>query len=117
MAAIRAGLCAAILATTVPLGAREPLEVDVSPHAAQAPSDVLVQATIEADEANRAIEVAADSGGYYRSSTMDLDGARAACIHTIYFRQLPRGDYVVRVTLYGAGGRERATVRRLVLLR
>ncbi len=117
MVAIRAGLCAAVLVMTVPVGAREPLEVQVSPHAAQAPSDVIVQATIEAHEANRALEVAADSDAYYRASTMDLDGANAASIHTIYFRQLPRGDYVVRVTLYGSGGRERATVRRLVLLR
>ena len=52
------------------------------------------------------IEIVAESAEFYRSSQVPLDGANAALTTTLYYRDLPAGEYEVRGTLIDRGGRE-----------
>lgn len=97
-----------------PLGAREPLAIKVSPEVAFAPANLVVRAMIEADHNNRAIEIAADSADFYRSSAMQLDGDRAPRTRTFEFRSLPSGTYEVRARLFGVDGQVLKSVRHQV---
>ncbi len=101
-------------ATTLPLGAGEPITMRVSPAVAFAPANLIVRATIEADSDNRAVIVTADSVDFYRASEVQLNGDRAPRTNTFEFRSLPPGSYEVRATLIGPSGRPRGAVRQQV---
>jgi hypothetical protein len=88
-----------------PSDAQERLALRVSPAVALAPADLLIRADVAADAANRRIEVVAESDAYYRSSEMQLNGARGPRVTTVTFRGLPGGAYAVRATLKGQDGR------------
>lgn len=96
------------------LAAVERLKLNVSPSVAFAPANVVVRTSIEPDAQNRAVEVAAESPAFYRSSEIDLDGDRAPRTNTFEFRDLPSGVYEVRATLMGPGDAIRATAHREV---
>jgi hypothetical protein len=93
------------------LGAAEPMVVTVYPAVSMAPANVRVQARIEANAANRAIEITADSQNFYRSSIIPLDGASAPRVNVFEFRGLPGGKYEVTAVLIGDNGRRRAYQR------
>ncbi len=76
-------------------GQPEPLRLTVTPKITTAPATVKVIATIDRNSANRALVVQADSGDYFRSSTIQLDGADTARMYEIWFRALPPGDYEI----------------------
>ena len=84
----------------------------VSPAVAFAPADLSVRATIEANDQNRTIEIIAESGDFYRSSEMSLNGEKAPRTTQFEFRGLPGGRYVVVAVLKGAGGEQLASTRR-----
>ena len=92
------------------LDANDRLALRVSPAVAFAPANLSVRATIEADAANRSIEIVAESAEFYRSSEIQLDGDSAPRTTTFQFRSLPTGEYAVRGILRGQGGREITTV-------
>jgi hypothetical protein len=94
--------------------ATDRLAMRVSPAVAFAPANLVVRTTVEADAANRAIEIVAESEEFYRSSEIQLDGAHAPRVTQFEFRSLPKGDYVVRAVLKGQGGDELASVQRQV---
>ena len=93
------------------LGAAEPMIVTIYPAVSMAPANVRVQARIEANAANRAIEITADSQNFYRSSIIPLDGASAPRVNVFEFRGLPGGKYEVTAVLIGDNGRRRAYQR------
>jgi hypothetical protein len=105
---------ALILMCAVLLDAAAPLSMTVSPAQSFAPTTLTIRVHVEPDPANRVLEVIAESGEYYRSSQMPIDGADAS--HTVSFelRDVPGGDYDVTCILINDAGRERATVRRHV---
>jgi hypothetical protein len=98
-------------AATLPVGAGERMTLKVSPAVAFAPANLVVRATIEADAANRSIEIVAESIDFYRSSEIQLEGDKAARTNTFEFRSLPPGTYEVRAKLVGADGQARAAIR------
>jgi hypothetical protein len=103
-----------MLTTTLPIGAGERITVRVSPAVAFAPANLIVRAMIEADEQNRAVQIIAESADFYRSSEIQLEGARAPRTSTFEFHSLPPGTYEVRALLLGAGGQQRAFARQQV---
>jgi len=114
---VRAWIIAVIGAVAVAassLDAGERLALRVSPAVAFAPANLIVRATVEADKGNRSIEIVAESPEFYRSSEIQLDGERAPRTTTFEFRSLPPGTYLVRATLFGDRGDERARVRQEV---
>jgi hypothetical protein len=103
-----------LLTSTLPLGAGERMTLKVSPAVAFAPANLSVRTMIEADSANRGVEIVAESTEFYRSSQIQLDGEHAPRTTTFEFRSLPSGAYEVKATLLGSGGAALATVRQQV---
>jgi hypothetical protein len=102
---------AAVLSlATASTGAGERLSMKVSPAVSFAPANLIVQTTVEADNANRAIEIVAESEQFYRSSEQPLDGDRAPRTTRFEFKGLPGGLYDVKAVLKGPGGHELASV-------
>ena len=97
-------LCGILVLLTVPLGVRtgERLAMRVRPTVAIAPADLIVRTMVEANAANRSIEIIADSEDFYRSSEIPLDGEKAARSAQFWFRNLPSGQYCLRAVLKGA---------------
>jgi hypothetical protein len=98
------------------LQAREPLSMAVSPAQSFAPTNLTIRVRVEPADVNRVLEVVADSGAYYRSSQIPLDGSQAPRTISIEFRNVPGGDYDVRGTLIGSAGKPRAAVRQHVIV-
>jgi predicted phage tail protein len=96
------------LAATSAASANQPLAIKVSPAVSFAPTDLIVQTRVEPDAENRSMEVVAESTDFYRSSTVELEGERAAKTTRFEFRGLPQGEYDVTVTVAGADGRRRS---------
>jgi hypothetical protein len=84
------------------------LWVDVVPKVSQAPAVLRIQALVDPVAENRELEFALESDGYYRSSTIELSGAVSARFHSVEFRSIPGGRYLVRVAVRAAGGVVRA---------
>lgn len=103
-----------MLIAAMPLGAGERMTMKVSPSFAFAPANLLVRAMVEADAQNRAVAIVAQSADFYRSSEIQLEGAKAPRTSIFEFRSLPPGSYEVTAALFGADGRERAIVRQSV---
>jgi len=103
-----------VTVVSMSLSASEPMKIRVSPSVSFAPAVVRVQATIELDADNRAVEITADSGEFYRSSRIQLEGDRAARTNIFEFPGLPAGDYEVTATVFGSDGRPRGRVRQTV---
>jgi hypothetical protein len=112
-----AGLLLGLLAATaLPLGADQRLAVEV-PSVMLAPGHLVVQTQIEPDPANRAIQVTAESSGFYRSSEILLDGDAAPRRNSFEFKDLPPGSYDLHVTLLDSKGEPRASVVRTLQVR
>lgn len=96
-----------------PARAGETLAISVTPSIAFEPANVTVRATMDATDDNRTLEVIADSGEYYRSSVIQLDGDRAPRTTQVSFRSLPSGSYTVRVIVRGSRGETRMQSERV----
>lgn len=93
----------------------EKLLLRVSPNVSNAPSTVVVQATVARNAENRWLHIEADSGGFFRSSDVELDGDKAPLITEIRLNNLPGGEYIVMAVLRNNLG-EKTTVRRTALV-
>jgi hypothetical protein len=96
--------CALLVLCTAPLGAgtSERLTMRVSPTVSFAPAYLVVQTRVESDARNRSIEVIAESGDFYRSSEIPLDGDKAPRSLRFELRGLPGGSYTVAAVLKGS---------------
>jgi hypothetical protein len=91
-----------------PLRAVERLTISVSPSVALAPATVRIRAAVDASPENRAIQIVAESSGFYRSSEIPLDGAQAPRTTIVEFRGLPGGTYTVTAVLIRTNDRATA---------
>ena len=91
------------------------LHIEVSPRISSAPAVVRIRAIVAPDAANRALHIAADSGSFYRSSMVPLDGANAAQVTETTLKNLPGGEYEVTVALVDTNG-GRTSDRRQVMV-
>jgi hypothetical protein len=108
---IKAWVCGLAVMTTTVVGANERLTMQVFPAMSFAPANLVIRTRLEPDISNRAIEVIADSGEFYRSSAIQLEGDRAPRAATFEFRSLPSGEYTVTAVVIGADGQRRAVAR------
>jgi hypothetical protein len=79
-----------------------------------APATVAVRVTVPPDAANRAVAVALDCDGFFRSSEVPLDGDRAPRSIFLEYRDLPPGSYEIRGVLVGSRGEALATAQIMV---
>ncbi len=108
-------LAAGIIASTGGTAAREKLTLHVTPNVSNAPSNITVKATVAPDAANRWLRVEADSGAFYRSSAIQLDGDKAPEVTEFKLSNLPGGEYAVSAVLRNSHGEE-ITVRRTLIV-
>lgn len=87
------------------IGASPRLAIKVTPQVIAAPASIAVTATVERDPENRVLEISADSGGFYRSSAVQLEGAEAPRVTQVWLKGLPGGEYDVVAVLRDARGR------------
>ena len=102
------------LSAAMTVNAGERLTIAVSPLQSFAPTNLMVRVHVPPDDANRALEVSADSGEYYRSSRIQLDGKDAPRTITVEFQRLPGGAYEIRGALIDSAGHARAFAREQV---
>ena len=96
-------------------GASEKLTLRVTPNVSNAPSTVIVKATVARNAANRWLHIEADSGAFFRSSDIQLDGERAPVVTEVRLPNLPGGEYTVVAVLRDNMGGE-TIVRRTALV-
>lgn len=106
----RALFAAFLLTATLPLDANQAITMSVSPRQSLAPTNLSVRLRIQPDADNRVLQVVADSGAFYRSSEISLDGERSVRSTVVEFSNVPRGEYDVYGVLLDAAGRERGRV-------
>ena len=95
--------------------ASEKLTLRVTPNVSSAPSTVIVKATVAKNADNRWLQIEADSGEFFRSSEIQLDGERAPVVTEIRLPNLPGGEYTVVAILRNSMGEE-TIVRRTALV-
>jgi hypothetical protein len=105
-----------LVTSTAAADAKALLSISVSPAQSLAPANLTIRVQVEPDVANRSLEVVAESGDYYRSSRIQLDGSAAPRTISVQFRDVPGGDYDVRGTLLSGAGKVRAAARQRVLV-
>jgi len=105
-----------MLAAAARADVSERLTMAVSPAHSFAPTTLTVRVHVKPDVENRALEVVAESGDYYRSSRIQIDGNEAPQTIAVELRSLPGGDYEVRAALIDGPGRTRALVRKRVIV-
>ena len=108
-------LTAAVAAHPGSLNASNKLSMRLSQTVASAPAEVVVTATVERGADNRALEIAAESQDFFRSSVVTLEGDQAPRTTQLRFRNLPSGEYDVVVVLHGSHG-ERTFDRRTFIV-
>ena len=104
-----------LLIATGPTSASEKLTLRVTPNVSSAPSTVTVRAYVTPDAGNRTLLVEADSGSFFRSSEIQLDGDKAPALTEFRLASLPSGEYVVTAMLKDSKGEE-TMARRTVLV-
>lgn len=107
-------LCGVLVATGS-IGAEEKLSLRVTPNVSNAPSTVIVRATVEPSADNRWLHIEADSGSFLRSSDIQLDGDKAPLVTEFRLNNLPGGEYTVTAVLRTNVGAE-TTARRIAIV-
>ena len=78
------------LFAAIPLNADQPITVTVWPSVAVAHGNAQLKVFVERNDANRTLSWEVDGPDYYRSSTMQLEGASAPKSWFFFVRDLPR---------------------------
>lgn len=94
---------------SVPAGSDEFMPVESL--VIEAPGQVEFDVRITATDETRALRISADSGTFFRSSTIDLNGRDSQRVHTFRWHGFPVGDYEVVGMLLRDDGTEEVVVR------
>ena len=109
---MRLWLCGMCVAVALPVSGGERMTMTVTPAAALAPSPLRVRVRIEPSDENRSLMVSADSGEFYRSSEIQLNGERAPKTIEVEFREVPEGAYDIVAIVKDSVGHQRLAARR-----
>jgi hypothetical protein len=103
-------ICGVLALVALPVDAGDQLKIAVSPAQSFAPALLRVRVRIEPSVDNRSLEVIADSGGFYRSSEIQLEGDGSPATIDLELSSVPEGDYRVVGILKDGAGHERSMV-------
>ena len=76
-----------------------------------APGEVEISILIQPTENSKELRIFADSGSYYRSTTIGLRGIDSEPLHSFVWRGFPAGDYEVVGILLDDHGQEEVVVQ------
>lgn len=82
----------------------------------ESPGTIEFEITIEPTAQTGELRVVADSGTFYRSTTIGLAGERSQRLHTFAWHGFPVGEYEVVGELITASGRREVVVRGALLV-
>ena len=102
---VQACACGFLLATACAVSDGARLTIAVSTSQGFAPATAMIRVHVTPDANNRGLEVSVDSGEYYRSSWIQLDGTEAPQTIAVEVRSLPGGNYQIRGALFDSTGR------------
>ena len=102
---------AATIAGQIPPPAPAPARLVV-----ESPGTIEIEIMIRPTAQTDALRVVADSGTFYRSTTIGLTGADSQRIHTFEWQGFPAGEYDVVGELISASGRREVVVRGALLV-
>ena len=109
---MRIWLCGLCMAVALPVNGGDRMTMTVTPAQALAPSPLRVRVRIEPSTENRSLTVSADSGGFYRSSEIQLDGEHSPKTIEVEFRSVPEGEYDILGVVKDGAGHQRFAARR-----
>jgi len=109
-------LLAGLLFAASPIGGAEAMKIAVSPSQSFAPANLRIRVTIEPNAQNRRVAVAAESGDFYRSSEMEIEGDQGPRTVFFEFKGVPSGAYQIRGVVGDARGREVASAQQNVFV-
>jgi hypothetical protein len=93
---------AAIMTTGAQPGhAKEVVEILLRGHYFVEPATVQITVAVEPDAANRSLRIEADGEQMFRASQLSLEGASEKKMHSVEFKNLPAGNYVLRAEVLG----------------
>ena len=96
-------LTAALITTAAVAGdAGEVVEIRLRGHYYAEPATVRITVAIEPAREHRALIIEADGEHYFRSSALALDGEKEKRLHSVEFKNLPAGAYVLRAQVRSA---------------
>jgi hypothetical protein len=75
--------------------AREVVQIRLQGRFFAEPATVRITVAVEPDANNRRLRIAADADTYYRESEVTLEGEKDKRLHTLEFRSLPAGAYML----------------------
>lgn len=84
--------------------ASKPLTLNVPRSFAMEPALLRALVRVERHADNRLLRVIIDSGSFYSSSDIQLDGADAPRHHPLTLRALPAGQYCIEAVLFRSSG-------------
>lgn len=87
--------------------AKEIVELRLHGRYFSAPATVIVTVAVEPAADHRALIIEADGEHYFRSSAIELDGDKERRLHSMEFKSMPAGSYVLRAEV-------RSTERKVV---
>ena len=90
--------------------AQDSLKIQLNGRYYAEPASVDVLVAVEPSKDNRTLRVEADGVDFFRSSDLPLTGETERKYHTVMFRNIPAGDYIIRAVLLN-GKRELATTQ------
>ena len=100
----------AVAAGGVAPHAQDSLKIQLSGRYYAEPASVDVLVLVEPSKENRTLRVEADGDDFFRASDLPLAGETERKYHTVMFRNIPAGDYVIRAVLLN-GKRELASTQ------
>ncbi len=100
----RTTACALLAIITLPMvavrgSAEQIVEIMLRGHYFAAPATVIVNVAVQPDAANHKLLIEAESERFVRTSLIELEGEDDKRIHTIQFKSLPEGEYILRAEL------------------
>jgi hypothetical protein len=85
-----------MLASLMAIGnAGEVVQIRLRGHFFAEPATVQITVAVEPAADHRVLRIAADGERYFRASELTLEGEKGKRLHTVEFKNLPAGDYML----------------------
>jgi hypothetical protein len=113
---LRLSFIAVILVGSSYVSGEEPISMTVRPAVATTNSAAQIKVLVPRSARNRALRWEVDGPGYFRSSTLELNGAKAPAMFMFVVRNLPEGEVEIRAIVRRSDDSEALVRRQIVVM-